>query len=315
MEPSPQAPVISAGRAHRLGLIFISIYVLLTSAKEVFLGNLEQNIDPMLMLLACFAAMAVAFNLTQLGNGRAYAAGMRNNLRDVVILNAFTLAAWVGDFATLRYLEPAIAGAIIVGTIPLTTLLVSRMFRRDAALFRSDLISALGIVLTSVFLVIVVFGGASGAGQVSTGSAVVGVVWAVIGAAAVAGVAVFSRRLHDGGMSTNQVMSCRFFLLLAVCLVYVLVKQPALEPLISRAWTVALIVPLGLILPLYVAQRGLELADPVAFSLLDSLAPIIIFFLQGLDQRLSFSSATLGGTAAMTVFVAWGTVQRYRRVR
>src|SRR5678815_2500176 len=112
-EALPQVPASAARRAHRIGLIFISIYVLLTSAKEVFLGNLEQSVDPMLMLLACFTVMAAVFNLTQIGKGRAYAASFRANLNDIVILNLFTLAAWVGDFATLYYLEPAIAGAII----------------------------------------------------------------------------------------------------------------------------------------------------------------------------------------------------------
>jgi drug/metabolite transporter (DMT)-like permease len=296
-----------------VGLGFLLAWVLTGAATTVYLGNIVQGVDPMLLMVVTLGLTALFFNATQVSQLRAYADLMRRNVRDVLWLNLLTVGGWVGYFASLYALEPAVAEALILGIGPLSTLAASRVISRDVPLFGSDIVSALGILGTTVYLSIAVLGGDT-AMHVSTSAAIVGIVASIVSGVSSSVMMVISKRLHEGGFSATQVTGARFYLLVVIGTTYVLIRQPDIAPLFDRTGAVLLVTAIGLVIPLYFLQKGVELAEPVTEALLSSMTPMIVFAMQHVDSRLGFSSSSLIGTVAVAAFVAWGSYRRYKNV-
>jgi drug/metabolite transporter (DMT)-like permease len=301
-----------AQRASLIGSALTGVYVILSCAKAVYLGYLEQGVHPMLMLLGCFGLVTLFFNATQLGDLRRYTARIRASARDVLVLNVCTTGSWVGYFAALAFLEPAIAIAILIGIEPVATVIITRVSQPAAPRLRSDVVTALGILVIALFLGVITFRGDSGLGALSTWHGSVGIACAIAAGVASAFVVVVSRRLASAGMTASQVMGSRFGFLLLACAGYAAIAGLSLGPLVTHVGAVVAVAVVGLLVPLFALQKGLEHGDPIFFVMIDSLSPVIMLAMQAFDPRITFSPLSLAGSLAMVVIVAYGTIKRYR---
>lgn len=301
-----------ARRRQMIGVVLVLSWVILTASKDVYLGHLEQGIDSTLLLVGCIAITVAFFNATQLANRAAYARVFADNLVDVLWLNLFTAAGWASFFAALRFLEAAVAESFVVAVDPLATLILARAFRHESPVLPSELAASWGMLGAAAFLGVGVWYGQSSVGVLGAADTVFAIACVVVCGIANGGITVMSKRLADRKVTASQVMASRFFLLLAGCLAFVLLRGQDMGALADHAGGVAVVAVLGVIVPMFVLQKAIERAEPMTVVLVGSIAPVVAFAFQQLDPRLTFSWLSFAGVTAIFAIVIGGT---YRRLR
>jgi drug/metabolite transporter (DMT)-like permease len=295
-----------------IGVVLVLVWVALSASKDVYLGHLVQDIDPILMLVVCIAITLVVFNATQVPDLGSYTGALRANALDVFWLNLFTAVAWGSFFAALRFLEAAVAESFVVAVDPLATICLARALRRESLVLPSELAASWGMLAAAAFLGVGVWYGHSSVGALSPSDATFGIGCVLLCGVANGGITVVSKRLADRKVTTSQVMASRFFLLLAGCLVFLVIRAPAIGPLFDEAGGVLLIGVFGVIAPMFVVQKAIERTEPITVVLVGSIVPVAAFGFQQLDHRLQFSWLSFTGAAAIALVVVAGT---YRRLR
>lgn len=303
----------AARRGNGAGIVFALLAAGVGGAWPVYVGHLVQGVDPIVLLLAVVVVGIVLFNAIQLRAPGRYLALVRENLRDILYVNALTLVGWSTSFAALRYVEPVLSNSAATGIEPIATLGLTLLLRRGAAvILRSDVIASIAMFITAMVQVAVMWTGLSGLGHTGQGGVWIGVACIAGNGLANAALTVVPKRLFDGGMSRSQILACRMWLLAIAGAIYVAIARPPLAPLGDDLLGVAAVFG-GVMGTLYLVQAAIQFAEPVTVALICALNPIIGLVLQWFDPRIKFAPATLVTTVVMVGFIAWSTVEQLRR--
>lgn len=294
---------------HVQGLVLVLVWVVINALKDVYLGHLAQGINTILLLLATGLLTTLFFNALQIPSRAAYAATIRKNRGDVLLMNLCTLAAWGGGFFSLQFLEPAVVQAFVYGMDPLATVVLTWMVvRRNDA----DLGAAIAMFATAVYLGVVVWRGQSGVGALEFGDGVMGLSAMTISAIGNGGIAVVGKRLANAGVPATQVTATRFLLVIVAGTGFVIARQPSLEPMLTSIGGVLAIALAGGIAPTFILQKALEKTEPSTVLLFGNILPMATYGLQLFDHRITFSWPTFGGVAAMCLIALWSARNRLR---
>ncbi|WP_221351670.1 EamA/RhaT family transporter [Streptomyces beigongshangae] len=304
-----------AGRARRIGALagplLVLSYCVANAAKSVVEGRLVQDISPEFYAFNAFCVTQVLC-LALCRDHRALLESVRRCLPDVLAYNVTTTLSWVAVLYALRVFEPAVTNSLIVGMVPVLTIVIGGRLRPQSRPSRTEVLSSLGVLAAMGYLAVMTFGGSSGTGSVSSGGFALGVVSCAVTAAAVAGNTFYTKRLGEAGMAPGQMMACRFPLLLVSTLVLFLVRDSAAA--YSPAH-VALFAALGLGVAgtLLLLQVGITRTEPMTVSLLFGSNLILTFGIQFFDPRIDQSAHSLVGVLLLTGFILWGSLAGVRR--
>lgn len=303
-----------ARRSNIAGVVFALLAAGIGGAMQVYVGHAVQVVDPIVVLVEVSLLIIVVFNAAQLRDPRRYLALVKRNARDVVYINVFTLIAWVGSFAALRFIEPALSNSASVGLEPIATLaLTVVLWRERATILRSDVIAAIAMLAIAIVQVAAIWGGLSGMGQTGGESVGIGVACLVANGVANGALTVVPKRLFDGEMTRSQILACRMFLLFIAGLLYLWIARPHVA--FHDDLLVVVVTFVAVTGSIYLVQAAIQFAEPVTVSFIISLNPLVVLALQAFDPRLAFSLMTLITTIAMVGLVVWSTLEQVRARR
>jgi hypothetical protein len=299
------------------GLIWLWVFMLLTALRVVYLGQLLQGIHPALLLLGCFGLVTLLFLVQRIIVDRSLTRWLKRSWAvwpDLLALNLTTAVVWAGHFFALWFgLEPAVYGGIANAGQPIATVLLASLIACNCRITRTDFLTSMGVLAGISWLAYTTWAGRSAVGDIAPAATMAGVVLSMITALGLAGNTVFVTRLHRRGLETTEAMALRFIALLALA--------GALLP--AGAWAspppdlavhVVILAVLGLALPLFCYQRGVEaMRDPQTVSLLLATLPVLQLLMQFADPRLSFSLSSLLGVLVTVGFSVLGIALRQRR--
>lgn len=295
------------------GFTWLLAYDVLSSGNEVFVANRLQVVDPPLLLLVVFSVTACGFLVTQVKRSAAFLVELRADRRDVALLNVFSALTWIGYFAALRSVEPAVVTTVAAAVGPVLTIMLTPLLRSGSPVARTEVVAAVGIVAALLLLVASAVTGRSAVGHAPITTQVMGLAASLLAGLAIVLTVLYSKRLYDRRWTPASVMASRFWLLIVAAGVAVPLTGP--PPPISAAdgLTIVVIVVAGTIAPLYCLQLGIERVDPVLVAILVSLVPVFTLLLQSFDARLHLSPPSAVGVSLATVLVVVAVVLRTRR--
>lgn len=297
------------------GLTWLLAYNVLSSGNEVFLANRLQVVDPPLLLLVVFSITAGSFLALQVRRFRAFLLELRVDRRDVALLNVFSALTWIGYFAALRSVEPAVVTTVAAAVGPVLTIALAPLLRPGAPVARSEVAVAVGIVAALTLLVGSAVTGHSAVGWAATTTQAVGLAASLLAGLAIVLTVLYSKRLYDRAWTPASVMGSRFWLLIGVAAVAVPLGGPPPPVSAADGLTVVAIVVAGTIAPLYCLQLGIERVDPILVAILVSLVPVFTLLLQSFDARLHLSAPSAIGVSLATALVVVAVVLRTRSHR
>ena len=105
---------------------------------------------------------------------------------------------------------------------------------------------------------------------------------------------VIARQFNDDGASSNLVFASRFLIVVATAAAAeAIFGTPALRPEGSQLGWIALCAFALIVIPSFSLQLGIARSSPLSVNVIRAMGPVFVFAAQQLDDRLSFSSATL----------------------
>jgi drug/metabolite transporter (DMT)-like permease len=307
MKTSALAMTNSVATAHLSGVGSVLGFVLLANANAVYSGRLLQSVHPFTFLFWAFVSTTLFYAVLQfLLHGRKTFSCDRASIAPLVAVNVTSAFNWTGYFLALRYLEPAIVAAIMCGFGPVSVVVLERIVR-GRALAAYAYLAAAGTIVGVGFLVWASLAGLSGVRSESTSDVVIGIGAALAGGISQALTTIVVKMLGERGWTASRIMVHRFYVLMVLAALLAALGPGFTLASSAQLTMVGIAVVLGVIVPLFLLQRGILLSDPFTTSVLLALGPVLTYVFQLLDDRIQLSAASALGCVIVVGFVVYGT--------
>ncbi|MEM6429611.1 MAG: hypothetical protein AAF708_10255 [Deinococcota bacterium] len=303
-----------------LGVVFAGLFALSVAFRDVYFGNVFQTLSFFGVVVLAFSVCTVGFNVIVISTDRAQYAQMFICWQDVVAVNVFTASAWLAYFFALTHLEPSIVNTLFSGIAPLTLIVLasSGIYRRAVTrTTRLEQLAQLGVLLSLLFLAAVTLRGLAGFSTASTTMQVLGLVLALFSGVSITVAGLYSKRLHDAGLSAESVVAVRFILLILVSVGALGLRADAslIRLPMTTLITLSLAATILIVLPIYLGQWALVLTSVMTYTVVSALQPALLFILQLGDPRISYSGYSLAGISAYSLMVLLGAAAHARGMR
>jgi drug/metabolite transporter (DMT)-like permease len=270
--------------AHALSFVA----VLLQSTGKVMYGTFLDAIAPAQFLLISFCVVAGVFLVIARGRLPADARA------SIVSVNIWTAVAFVCFFFALKHLSPAAVGAIEIGVAVLVAVVIASWRSGNRPRVTKFVVCA-GIVGGCALLVPVELERAS---AVSSNTVLAIIASAIAGGASTLIIGSF-QRLTQSGWRATAILAHRFYLTIAVALVWLsfdggfdgiaLPAPTAVIPIVAVG-------VIGVMLPLLLVQFAVRRTDGLTLMICMALQPVMSFMLSMLSPVYEWQPVTLAGT-------------------
>ncbi len=277
------------------GIIFITLFCLLTSFREVFVSSLLQNLDPITGIFVTFLPVTLFFLAFQTPHLQTYLAKCRSSRKTLAILNLSTLGSWFGFYFAVQNLEPAISCSVTFALGPIITMLMEPFFGARRTRNATELSLSLILAASACYLLWVSASGRSSLGEIPFGAVVLGFGATLLSAFATVFNTFTCKRLSQDGLGTFEIMGARFTLLLGVTgAILFLRSTPSLSSLPVGVVEIG-VMAATVIIPLIVFQKAIVRLPPFLVSLALASMPLMTICLEAFDQRLEITPYTVAG--------------------
>jgi len=283
------------------GFLVSVAFVCLAAVRDVYLGGLFQRASPLLIAMVAFTLCTLVLLPIALVHSRDSFAVLLRRSRDLFWVNVTSAIAWLAFFYALRLIEPSLVQILYSGIGPLSVVWIDRHLPGAipaVPLTRAERSIYVGLLASLVFSAAVALCGLSGAGAQPVGVTAPGVILAASGGISISVSTMLCRKLNDAGVTPGALLSLRYpatVFSAAVLASLSFSGPPAALSLRLDAFLV--IASLLIVFPSYVNQVGISLASPLTVRVVLATGPVLIFFFQLIEGRLSASPYSL--TAAI----------------
>jgi len=292
------------------GIFWCLVFLLLDSLQAVYFGTALQRMDSFLVGALVFGLSSTAClfwaGLYRRGELRsAFAHG-----RVLLGFSAAVACAWITYLFAVQLIEPAVAFALFCGAIPLTALVHEGMSVRRNGM---DLAGHAVLVFGMFVLAAITLLGFSGFVRGELPVAGMGLLLAVLSGVLMTIMLILSRILDRAGISPLTQFGLRFPLYVALSFGGFMLgfdDKGAVET--TDLVHVVLIGFLLLAFPIYAVQKAVSLVSTATIGAFAAAAPLVVFLLQMMEGRVTYSDATLAG---LTIYFAGALLVVLGRVR
>lgn len=272
----------------QVGALFVLAFLLMANANAVLSGWLLQTLHPFTLLFWSFLATSVFFLLRlRLSQNSDATRISRDSIRPLLLLNIASSLSWIGYYYALRYIEPAIVSALMGGIGPLFVVLSGLVLLRTMSL--RQVATSAGIIIGAVVLAWASVSEQSAVQNVSQTHIFVGLAAAIIGGFGQVLTTLSTKQLAHKNWDASQLMAHRFYLLI-VASGFAAFNGPGLTvETIPDLFGLLVVGIFGVLVPLWLLQKGIIHSSPFTVSVLLALGPLMTLCFQGFDSRLSLS--------------------------
>ncbi len=295
------------------GLIFIIIYVLICSIREIYFSKFLRSIPLAFLLFSTFGISTLLFLSLQLSNLPKLIGNLKLHWRDFLIINLTTAFMWAAFLTALKWIQPAAAASLNAAMGPvISVLLASNMLNRQET-YRSDRVAAFGVIFFACYLVWALIRENNLNSEGEYLLIIMGILCAIASGTITAVNNLYAKRLSNAGVSSKEIMAMRFIFLIAVSGTFSFFDSTRLDLTVPLFFQILTISFAGMIIPIYFLQLGIARAPINSVALLMAIGPIITFILQKKLRGIPVSYNALAGISGITIAVIFGIVLRIKR--
>lgn len=287
------------------GIACVLGYIAIASSQSVALSNWLASINVFLVAGLSFVLVVVMFTAVSLAtSGMAFYRIVLRHRRLLLALNVAGTFNWLFYFLAVKYLPPAVAVTLTQGIGPLS-MTTYKLMRREPVSRVTIRCHALILVAAVVMCGYVIDHRISNASY-GRPTIAMAIVVAVVCSVSITTTLVLSHTFAAARIPTGVVLSIRFPLLIAVCLL-ALPTQNQVQ-LDGRALAVVAAVGLvGVGGGGYLLQRGVELAPALAVSTCLAVSPVVVFTI-GIFDSAAGSDPVIFALVSLIVAVSLTSV-------
>lgn len=300
---------------YNLGILALLSYNLLTAAKGVFLGSFLQKVDPFIVLSLCFALVTLVFTTLNMTKKTPDAVDvlpvLKKHWRLVVGLNISAVLGWGSYFFALKLIEPVIVVSFTQGAGPVITALYYLIVRREN---RSSVLEWVTHAITCVilsFLTLISLLGLSAVGSISSKAVFLGTLASITCGIANVVNTILTKSLNNAGLKPQHIIPVRFYLLIitgVICVPGAMWSTLEHSDVIISIFLIAFV---GVALPVYLVQVGIQKTNPIAVALTMAALPVFMLSCQFFDHRLVASVYSVLGAFSVALLYMISLVLKF----
>jgi len=292
-------PNLTATAASRIssytlvGILLLFAVNMLYAIKDVIAGNLlSGDTSVMSIMFIVFLIAVISFSAVDLVQNGLRRKPTKHPARigDLALLNLATASSWWGYFYSLKFIEPAVAGAFIGGLVILLAWALNLVFRKGAPSSQNDLWTTMAIFLLGGLLMYLSLDGQSAvSNRMTRAETMHGFFGALVCAIGISATTIHLKRLFDKGADSARLLSRRFYLVVAISGVLAIGNGDLMRISMSDLVVIAAISVFCIVVALYALQEGIRRCEPVLVEAIHAALPIFTLFFQFFDPRLETS--------------------------
>ena len=178
------------------------------------------------------------------------------------------------------------------GMAPLTVIALAAggiRLTKDEVVSRREYACYIGLALSLVGLWWVVLSGHSGFQSEDTEWSLLSLTLLLVSGSSITISLLYSKRLHDHGLSAESVTAVRYLLIIAVAAGFEIFKGwPEGISTSAQLMTISIASTILIVLPTFALQVGVARTAPLTAQVIRALGPVCVFALQQYEQRLTF---------------------------
>lgn len=246
-----------------IGYGFACVYCLATAVSLIMIHKVNLQVNPILAAFMTFLFSAIWFNLL---NARHLISTYKKACANMPLLfkvNLSTGICWLALFISLDYISPLSGNALFMGLMPLITNMISIAFQQKRFQLKRLALGLL-IILTTFFLIFDMEHA-----SLQTKHLIPGVILMIISTIGAAFYLFYTQRYQqECHLTTGEVLSVRFYLLIALSFLICLFHHSFANLLSTPYLQLFLLAIFTSIIPLYALQNSISKIGPIKFSLI-----------------------------------------------
>ncbi len=281
-----------------VGLSWSAVYILLESVQSVFFGSVLQRMDSFQLGFWVFGITSIFLLLGVRLFDPEQIKLCGQNLRGLFACNCSTAAGWILYLFSIQLIEPAVAFTVSSAAMPISAVGLAFLgIGEPVSLDTKQRRVGFGLIFAGIVVLVgATLMGLSGFVRGSLASGLLGSASALLSGCAFAWMLIHCRNLSEKGLDPVPVFASRFPLYVVLSAFGWLLKLDYKAPVETGDAAVAILV--GLIImafPLYAMQKAISGISVLLLSTITALGPFIVFLLQMIEGRVSFSGFVLAG--------------------
>jgi len=303
---------MTGNRSIRVGFLYMLIWCLVTSFSHVFIGKTEQSISPNTVCFYTFLISFLFFAGMNLSNMPHLLKKIKENKKEVLAINITTVFSWVFFFYPLKIIEPAIVGSIFLGSSYLSTIPMGKLIYKKQQVYFKDYFTAVMMLMALMYLMYLCYSGKTAIQHhVSATEISIAIISCVFGGIALAINTINAKKLSDAKFTPLDTLTVRFlFLILLTGAWEVLFIQTSSS--ISFFYPMLISAISLIIIPQLILQNAISKLQPVSISIASPFMPILTFFLEFIDGRLTPTAWSIAGVSTVFFICLFGILSRYK---
>ncbi|SRR6266545_2151188 len=287
----------NATMAALLGPAMVLVFCLSQALRDVYFAHVFQRVDFFAVILLAFLPSTLVFGAITAIKTPGELAKLRAHLATVLAMTVTTALAWTCYFFALTHLEPSIVTTLHSGMGPLTVIALAACgvrLSKPTVIGRQEALGYAGIALSLAGLWWVVLSGQSGLPGADHATSLVGLALVLVSGSSITISLLYSKRLHDHGVSAEAVTLVRYpaLILLAGCVEASEGQLAGIDDL-GDLVGLSLVATALIALPTFALQVGVARTAPLTTHVLRALGPVFVFAAQQVDGRMVYSTPTL----------------------
>lgn len=294
------------------GPALVLVFCFSQAFRDVYFSHVFQNVSFFAVGFLAFFISTVLFAVLTALRHRAEIPKLLRHPGPVIAMNVTTAIAWNCYFFALTHLEPSIVNTLHSGIAPLVVVALGALGLRLAGTRRPRSLEAAsyaGIALSLAALWWVVLSGRSGISLANTTIALESLAVLLVSGTSITLSQLYSKRLHDVGIGAEAVTAARYPLVTVVAgLALLLSGEPSGIHSGGQLSILAIAATVLIVLPTFSLQAGIARSSQLTVQVIRALGPVLVFALEQVDHRVSYSTPTLLCILAYSLFVIAGNL-------
>lgn len=279
------------------GSLFIFFYVIASAISNVFVNHTTRSISPIVTLFYSSIFTIIFFSILNFGELSKNISLIKENKKSILWLNFLNAIIWFIIFYSLKVLSPAVFSCLFLGAIPINLFILELKKSKESN--KNNLIIAILLLVIFILMLLLVSKDMS---ETNTSQILkYGALVTVIGGVSAAFIMKISKKLADKNLPASLVVSLRFYGLLIISLIIIILNKPQLQlkPIVLLELLALALVSMAL--PLYLLQKVLKTLNPLYASIIITVIPILTYLFQILTGYYSFSNSKFGITILLSI--------------
>lgn len=292
---------------YQLGLVFLILNCLFSAGSFVALHTVQQKFHPVLLLFYSFGITSLFCLCTFFKKFSEQKVLLQANALLVLKLNLVNVVTWMLTFYCMKQLDPAEVCAIAFGIMPLVALFLSK--RHQLAVI-NVFDAIMGVVMAGLVLSFSAYILFENAYSLKT---VVVLIMTAMLAVSTTLSTVYAKLLNNQGISSEVVLTVRFWLLILVSAILIAFQHGLSFRLVSfeEIKTVLLITAVSALIPMYCFQKAVQYCNPVAIAFIIPFVPILTLFFEYFTPSIHFSTAKIIFVFAFTFCILLSSMRKF----